>query len=348
MYTLAIGAVCDERRHDLRHNLRRHYARHVASGELLVRFVVSDDRLHDQRWRAREVAANGSTGAVDDLLFVPATVRSTMLETADCPGHEPGTRRCWSSRTPYREAHCAHKTMGWWQVAGRWPARWYGKTDDDALIDMPALLFMLRAVLAPIGGAIYGGIVHYSSLNTTNLEGACFSSGGNSAARYKRRYCPTADMAGPYPYVEGPLEILAPETQRFLAQRAARDPRMRCHYEDLYVGVELSAHPSLRLVNLERLLGRKDIYVPGRREYIGADGLLAHWVRSQQAYERVAADFERKRALHAAAGGGAQRITREMSDGRALALRVLEQQLAGTVGAELCGVEPKTSRGLLA
>ena len=75
---------------------------------------------------------------------------------------------------------------------------------------------------------------------------------------------------------------------------------MRCHYEDLYVGVELSAHPSLRLVNLERLLGRKDIYVPGRREYIGADGLLAHWVRSQQAYERVAADFERKRALHAA------------------------------------------------
>lgn len=156
--------------------------------------------------------------------------------------------------------------------------------------------------------------------------------------RYRRRYCAHAEMAGPYPYVEGvhtngspahalhalcarifvhvplaahlahpkvkwfagPLEILSPEAQRFLAARAHVDARMRCHYEDLYVGIELSAHPQLSLVNLERLLGRKDIYIPRSSQYIGADGMLAHWVRSEEAFVRVRRDFEVKRRLRAA------------------------------------------------
>ena len=234
------------------------------------------------------------------MLFVPAAVRSTMLETVDCPGHPVGTRKCWSSRTPYREAHCAHKTMGWWRHARRWPAKWYGKTDDDAAIDMPPLLRLLTTVLAPIGGPIYGGTVHYSSLNTTNLEGRCFASGGFNAVRYKQRYCAQREMAGPYAYVEGPLEILSPPAMRFLATQVAVDPRMRCHYEDLYVGVALAQHPQLTLVNIERLIGRKDIYQMGRKEYLGPDSLLAHWVRSEEAFRKVSADFERKRSMRAA------------------------------------------------
>ena len=295
-YTLVIGAVCDEKRHDYRYRLRRLYAPYVASGAILARFVVSSERERDLKWRRKEMAANGSTGdAVDDLLFVPAAGLATMLEMADCPGHAAGTRRCFSGRTPFREAHCAHKSMGWWRAAGQWPARWYGKTDDDAVIDLPPLMHLLNGVLADISGPVFGGIVRYSSINTTNLEGACFSSGGRLAMRYRSRYCKQPEIRGPYPYVEGPLEILSPEVQQHLAPRAVADPRQRCHYEDLYVGIHIAAHPQISLVNLERLLGRKDIYEPRHTEYIGPDALLVHWVRSEAAFGQVERTFERKR-----------------------------------------------------
>ena len=208
-----------------------------------------------------------------------------------------GSRKCWSDRTPYREAHCAHKTMGWWKLAKRWPSRWYGKTDDDAVIDLPPLLRFLREEMAAIPGPVFGGIVHYSSLNTTNLEGACFASGGLNAIKSRRRRCSGPEFAGPCPYVEGPLEILSPEVMRFLSEHAAVDPRQRCHYEDLYVGIAIAGHASLSLVNLERLLGRKDVYIPGRREFVGADSMLAHWVRSEDAFKRVVNGFERTRGL---------------------------------------------------
>lgn len=107
-FTLVIGAVCDEKRHEYRQRLRRLYAPHVASGKVLARFVVSDEHQLDPRWLQKEVAADGSN-AVDDLLFVPAATRSTMLEMTDCPGHPVGSRRCFSGRTPFREAHCSHK-----------------------------------------------------------------------------------------------------------------------------------------------------------------------------------------------------------------------------------------------
>lgn len=100
--------------------------------------------------------------------------------------------------------------------------------------------------------------------------------------------------------MEGPLEILSPSVQAFLAKRAVVDPRQRCHYEDLYIGIAIAAHPSLSMVNLERLLGRKDIYNPGSSTYIGADSLIAHWVRTDDAFVRVQAGFETARRTHAA------------------------------------------------
>ena len=185
--------------------------------------------------------------------------------------------------------------MGWWRAAGRWPAKWYGKTDDDAVVDLPPLLSLLDDVLSRVDAPVYAGIVRYSSLNTTNLEGACFASGANGAVRYRARYCPQAEIAGPYPYVEGPLELLSPSVQQHLAPLALSDPRQRCHYEDLYVGIHIASHPNISLVNLERLLGRKDIYLPRHTEYIGPDALLAHWVRSEVAFDQVEHDFVRKR-----------------------------------------------------
>ena len=294
-YTLVMGAVCNEGRHDFRQRLRRLYEPHVKSGEFLIRFMISHKRETDDRWRAKELAADGTTDAVEDVLFVKCARQATMLETVDCPGHKAGTKRCFSSRTPYHEAHCAHKTMRWWRLAHQWPSKWYGKTDDDAVIDLPPLLSLLENVLAPIPGPVFGGIVHYSSINLTNLEGVCFAHGANAAIGRKARQCPGAGVGGPYPYVEGPLEILSPEVMRFLHDRAEVDPRQRCHYEDLYVGAAIAQHPALSLVNLDTMLGRKDIYEPGRREYVGADSMLAHWVRSEEAFARVERDFERNR-----------------------------------------------------
>ena len=326
-FTLVIGAVCDERRHDFRRRLRQLYGPHVAKREMLIKFVVSERYRSDERWLARERArglphsapANDGSAtdsaavdgrvsrrrrlqALDDLLFMPAAHRATGLERVDCPGQRKGSRRCFSQLTPYHEAHCAHKTMGWWRVAGQWPARWYGKTDDDAVIDVPPLLRLLSDALAPISGPVFAGIVRYSSVNMTNLEGVCFASGATYAIRYRRKYCAGPRFAGPFPYVEGPLEILSPDVQSFLSQRARMDPRQRCHYEDLYVGMLIAQHPQLSLVNLATLLGRKDIYEPGRREYLGPDSFVAHWVRSQAAYERVEADFDTAQRVRSASG----------------------------------------------
>ena len=54
-YTLVLGAVCNERRHDFRERLRGLYAPHVASRTLLLRFVVSEKKREDVRWREREM-----------------------------------------------------------------------------------------------------------------------------------------------------------------------------------------------------------------------------------------------------------------------------------------------------
>ena len=59
----------------------------------------------------------------------------------------------------------------------------------------------------PLVGPVFAGIVRYSSVNATNLEGVCFASGAAYAIRYRRKYCAGPRFAGPFPYVEGPLEM---------------------------------------------------------------------------------------------------------------------------------------------
>ena len=68
-YTLVVGAVCDEKRHEYRQRLRQLYEPQVASREFLVRFMISEEREHDARWLKRERSAAGTAGAVDDLLL---------------------------------------------------------------------------------------------------------------------------------------------------------------------------------------------------------------------------------------------------------------------------------------
>ena len=260
MLTLAIGIVCSERQHRWRARLRRLYALHADVMQPV--FVIAAEKEHDAAWQARERSIGLHVGG--DVLYAQQKVLA---------------ERVYRGVHVYREAHCSHKTMGWWRAASRWPSKWYGKTDDDAVIDLPPLLALL-ATLPP--GPVYGGIVRYSSLNSSTLEGGCFSPGGNGAVRQRthgRRAAACAALEGPYPYVEGPLEILSADVQAFLAPRVQPDPRQRCHYEDLYVGRYMAAHPRLSLVNLDLLLGRKDVYNGGRTEFMGADAFVAHWVR---------------------------------------------------------------------
>ena len=57
-----------------------------------------------------------------------------------------------------RERIMALKTVGWLVHAQRWQAKWYGVTDDDALIDLPPLLLLLDA--APLGPS-WAGVANY-------------------------------------------------------------------------------------------------------------------------------------------------------------------------------------------
>jgi hypothetical protein len=88
--------------------------------------------------------------------------------------------------------------------------------------------------------------------------------------------------------------------QRFLAARVEADPRQRCHYEDLYVGRYVAQHPRLSLVNLDSMLGHKDVWQSGTRKWLGADSFLAHWVRDHEAFLRVSRGFEERRAMSSA------------------------------------------------
>ena len=276
-HLFVFGVVCNERKHEWRGRLRKLYAAHAPA--MLPIFVLDDRHQADARWMRRERAVGGLVG--DDMLFVRTAWHATHVERHHA----------------YREAHCAHKTMGWWQSALRWPSRWYGKTDDDAVIDLPPL----RSLLARLpSGPVYGGIVHYSSVNTSNLEGGCFSPGAWGAVRARtvgRAAARCAALEGPYPYVEGPLEILSPDVAGFLGMRAERDGRQRCHFEDLYVGRYIAAHPALSLVNLDSMLGHKDVWHPPSGAWLGADSFLAHWVRTDEAFGRVTERFAAARAL---------------------------------------------------
>ena len=185
--------------------------------------------------------------------------------------------------------HCAHKMVGWWKAAGQWPARFYGKTDDDAVVDLPRLVPLLDSTLPSTGA--YAGIVRYSSLNESTLEGECWAPGAGGALKLHQRRCP--GTYGPFPFVEGPLVVLTGDVRSWVAPRLAIDDRQRCHFEDLLLGHELSKHPRVHLVNLERILGRI-LVVEGRREgggWVGPQGLLAHWTRNAELFWRTVATF---------------------------------------------------------
>lgn len=241
------------------------------NGTALVKFILDEQWL--QRERARQKILD--TAAHDDLLGVP-----TMSEL------------------PQR--HCAHKMVGWWRAASRWPAAYYVKTDDDAAVDLAQLVPLLRSPSMPRTRA-YAGVVRYSSLNESSLLGVCWAPGAGGALKLRQRRAECVGAYGPFPFAEGPLIVLSVDVQAWLAPRLAIDVRQRCHFEDLLLGQELSRHPSLHLVNLDRLVGRSNV-IAGKQQgggWVGATGILAHWTRTDEHFRRAIAGFSRATAAKA-------------------------------------------------
>jgi len=213
-------------------------------------------------------------------------------------------------RAPPSSAHCVDKAFGWWRIARQWPAQYYAKADDDTVLSPPHLLALLA--LLPTR-AVYAGAVRYTSMNLTTGWAACFAWGSESALSAKRGYCPTS--YGPYPFASGPFELLSPDLLRWAVPRLpdaaapqlpAASPALHppqppspprvgawaqlCRFEDRLLGLTISSHPRVRLVNLAHSLGHMNV-VGHNGEWLGADSFAAHWVKSADTFAHVLEDL---------------------------------------------------------
>ena len=287
-HLLVLGIVMSEKTYTSRIRwLRAYYSDPlVNSGSaVLVRFVI------EANWWARRIVEVPSS-ASDDVLGV--------VTMSDLP-----------------QRHCAHKMVGWWRAAARWPAVFYGKTDDDAAIDLPRLVPLLMQSLPRT--RVFAGVVRYSSINESDWQGVCWAPGAGGALKLRRRdpACAASHVYGPFPFVEGPLVLMSADVQSWLAPKLAIDRRQLCHFEDLLLGRELSHHPALELINLDRLIGRSNV-IAGRAQgggWVGATGLLAHWVRTEKNFRRAVVEFQRTAQQQQLwKGGDAQRTVAPASN----------------------------------
>eukprot|EP00966_Prymnesium_polylepis_P008940 206297-Prymnesium_polylepis.1 len=188
-----------------------------------------------------------------------------------------------------------HKSHGWWGVAWkRYRATFFGKTDDDAVVDLPRLQIVLRSLP---NASTYAGTLHYGSLSKRRAgelaPRECF--GGTLAAALgsytHHQVC--SHTFGPIPFAVGPLIIVSTDVSAFIARRHQPEPWQVISFEDIILGKLLSTHGSINLVDLSRLLGNFNVRdVAGR--WRGADGLLAHHARTQADLLRATAAYSRR------------------------------------------------------
>jgi hypothetical protein len=181
---LVLGVVANERRVRWRERLRQLYA--PFAGKVLVKYVLEDSKSNPRR---------KYTPAADEVMV---------------PVVRGGDR------------HCAHKMVGWWSMAQRWPGAFYAKTDDDAALDLPRLLPIIEGL--PRRG-LYSGILRYSSMNESSLEGVCWSAGAYGALNKRVRDPACVGSVGPIVFAEGPFVLMSSDVQQWVAPRL----RKRAH-----------------------------------------------------------------------------------------------------------------------
>ena len=82
------------------------------------------------------------------------------------------------------------------------------------------------------------------------------------------------------------------DVQKWVAPKLSLDERQRCHYEDLLLGRELAHRPSMRLTNLGGLIADPNVW-DFRGRWQRVHGPLAHWTRTDEAFNHTASQFAR-------------------------------------------------------
>ena len=308
--TMVLGVLSTEHLKDRRQRLRVLYRGAHELG-VDVRYVLSAEWLAEcgsqsaSEW-CTESHAHGALEA-DEVAVPTAQPRWTR-------NRGPWEQLC------SRERIMAFKTVGWFVHAQRWQAKWYGVTDDDALIDLPPLLLLLDA--APLGPS-WAGVANYYYLNATSLEAArqnktrkpawlprlqCHAVGIAGALNLGRRH--GCEGYGPYPFMLGSLNLMSRELHAWainpLQALLHRLEAVSCPPGgDAVPGYVIAQHPVVNLINLDGALGRFDVDW-SRGRWRGSPSLLAHRVRTQETFQLVRRDFNATRNAHGTQGGFAR------------------------------------------
>ena len=159
------------------------------------------------------------------------------------------------------ESH-AYKSFDFWRLATTlWDSRYYLKTDDDAVINMPLMLRLLDALDAaaavPGGGGggggggssgdaaplVVAGDINWGTIDLSKLEGHCWSTRPAESLVWKGRQC--QGEHGPAPFPTGALVLLSAGVARRLSSTLVQSGWLRRsgiagYWEDRLIGLSAS------------------------------------------------------------------------------------------------------------
>ena len=126
-------------------------------------------------------------------------------------------------------------------------AAFYGKADDDSLVDVPRLVEMLRPAAALPN--VYAGYVQYDSFIRDEWKHCGWGASPVGAAHGHRAACPAGRASGPFPFVVGALTLMGGDLARwfegasmvkdFVARGRASQQQAKhwdCGYSDVTLG----------------------------------------------------------------------------------------------------------------
>ena len=312
-YALVLGVLSTEHLLERRQRLRFAY-RDADQHHVLVRFVFSAEWLrlcaHSRRTHALRAGCNNATHRLGVLAQDEVAVSTGQHSWTK--GLGPWEQLC------SRERIMALKTVGWLiEAALRWPAQYYGATDDDAVIDLEPMLAVLHAL--PRTRPVWAGVMNYGYLNEETLSWRrrnqtrspswlprrpCVAAGALGALKLRRHGCNGG--GGPYPFALGSLKLmsyhiaswarerLVAVQSQLLARRHIPADAANCPAgEDMQVGHVVAQFPSLSMVNLGKALGAYEIEKRAGKRRVPA--WLAHKVTTSAEFESVLQDFNTSR-----------------------------------------------------
>ena len=199
---------------------------------------------------------------------------------------------------------CIDKLFEWFPHAVRtYPgAAFYGKVDDDTLLDVRRTL----AVLRPVVGAqnAYLGYLQYDSFLPAKWKHCGWAAGPVGAAHaFAHGGCPRGGGAeGPFPFVVGALTVMgadlagwmeaSPYVKAFVAagraSQASRDAHWDCGYSDVTLGYVLSkSNLSLSVVSLRDALRDATYGAMNARRFVAA-----HHLRTKAQFDAAQKDAD--------------------------------------------------------